>query len=354
MSAVAMTPLERLTTTMGHHEPDRVPFVISVTMQGARELGLSIEDYYAKAENIVEAQFRMFAKYRHDALNPTFYGALEMEAWGSATIFRDDGPPNAGPPLVAKLDDITKLVPPKVEESPRLQEALKAIRLMKARAGAAIPLLGVVLSPFSAPVMQLGFDRYLELMFERPDLFVRLMAINEEFCVAWANAQLAAGATAIAYADPVSSTTIVTREMYLKTGFLVARRVIARIRGGVATHFASGNCLPILGDVAQTGTVAVGVSALEDLAALKAACRGKLTVMGNLNAIMMRHWTPAQAVAEVKAAIAKAGPGGGYVLSDNHGEIPWQVPDEILMVIADAVHTWGRYPLDWVRQAGVA
>jgi uroporphyrinogen decarboxylase len=354
MSAAAMTSLERLMTTMGHQEPDRVPFVISVTMQGARELGLSIKDYYAKAENIVEAQFRMCAKYRHDALNPTFYGALEMEAWGSETIFRDDGPPNAGPPLVTRLDDIARLVPPKIEESPRLLEALKAIRLMKARAGDALPVLGAVISPFSAPIMQLGFDNYLELLFTRTDLFERLMKINEEFCVAWANAQLAAGATAIAYVDPASSTTIITREMYLKTGFVVAKRVIARIQGGVATHFASGNCLPILGDVAQTGTVAVGVSALEDLATIKAACRGKLTVMGNLNAIAMRHWTPAQAVAEVKAAIAKAGPGGGYVLSDNHGEIPWQVPDEILLVIADAVHTWGRYPLDWVRQEGAA
>ena len=354
MSVSAMTSLERLQTTMGHHEPDRVPFVISVTMQGARELGLSIQEYYSKAENIVEAQLRMFTKYRHDALNPTFYGALEMEAWGSPTVFRADGPPNAGPPLVTKLDDITKLVPPQIGESPRLLEALKAIRLMKSKAGDTIPLLGVVISPFSAPVMQLGFDLYLQLLFERLDLFARLMAVNEEFCVAWANAQLAAGATAIAYADPVSSTTIITREMYLKTGFAVAKRTIARIQGGVATHFASGNCLPILGDVAQTGTVAVGVSALEDLAAIKAACRGKLTVMGNLNAIAMRHWTPTQAVAEVKTAIAKAGPGGGYVLSDNHGEIPWQVPDEILLVIADAVHTWGRYPLDWVRQEGTA
>ncbi|MCX7007584.1 MAG: uroporphyrinogen decarboxylase family protein [Kiritimatiellaeota bacterium] len=349
-----MNAMERVMMAMGHKEPDRVPFVISVTMQGARELGLSIKDYYAKAENIVEAQLRMFKKYRHDALNPTFYGALEMEAWGSPTIFRAAGPPNAGPPLVTKLDDITKLTPPKIEDAPRLQEALKAIRLMKSKVGGTVPLLGVVISPFSAPVMQLGFDRYLELLFGRPDLFARLMAINEEFCVAWANAQLAAGASAIAYADPVSSTTIVTREMYLKTGWQVAKRVIARIKGGVATHFASGTCLPILADIAQTGTVAVGVSALEDLGAIKAACRGKLAVMGNLNAISMRHWTPAQAVAEVKAAIAKAGPGGGYVLSDNHGEIPWQVPDEILLVIADAVHTWGRYPLDWVAQERAA
>ena len=52
--------------------------------------------------------------------------------------------------------------------------------------------------------MQLGFDNYLDVMLERPELFKRLMEVNEEFEVAWANAQLQAGATAIVYFDPVA------------------------------------------------------------------------------------------------------------------------------------------------------
>ena len=56
-----------------------------------------------------------------------------------------------------------------------------------------------------------------------------------------------------------------------------------------------------------------------------------------------------QAEAAVKRAIAQAGPGGGFILSDNHGEIPWQVADETLLAIGEAVARWGRYPLDWVR-----
>ena len=63
----------------------------------------------------------------------------------------------------------------------------------------------------------------------------------------------------------------------------------------------------------------------------------------------MRRWTPQQAEAAVKRAIAKAGRGGGLILSDNHGEIPWQVPDEVLLAIRDAVDQWGQYPLDWVE-----
>ena len=154
------------------------------------------------------------------------------------------------------------------------------------------------------------------------------------------------GLTAICYFDPVSSTTVIPSEKYLSTGFAVAKRTIKRIRGPVATHMASGRSLPIIDDVARTGTAMIGVSAFEDLSAIKRACAGKITVFGNLNGIEMRTWTPARAEAIVKRAIADAGPGGGYILSDNHGEIPYQVPDEVLLAIADAVRTWGAYPLE--------
>jgi len=129
----------------------------------------------------------------------------------------------------------------------------------------------------------------------------------------------------------------------------VAQRTLARIQGPTATHFASGRCLPMVRDVAQTGTAIVGVSAEEDLAELKTACRGSLALLGNLNGIAMRHWTAAQAQAAVKEAIARAGRGGGFILSDNHGEIPWQVPEEVLFAISEAVRTWGRYPLEWIE-----
>jgi uroporphyrinogen decarboxylase len=344
-----MTSLQRVLTTLGQKEPDRVPFFLLVTMHGAKELGMSIKEYFSRAENVVEGQLRMRAKYRHDCLYSIFYAPVEVEAWGGEVIFYDDGPANSGEPFIRRPEEIKHLEPPRVKETPCLVRTLRATEMLKASVGDDAPIIGVVMSPFSLPVMQMGFDKYIELMYEQPDLFEHLMRVNQEFCVAWANAQLEAGATAIGYFDPVSSTTITPREMYLKTGFQVAKRTLARIKGPTATHMASGRCLPIIDDVAQTGTAIIGTSVLEDLAEVKAACQGKLTVLGNLNGIEMRRWTPEQAEAVVKAAIAKAGPGGGYILSDNHGEIPWQVPDEVLMALSEAVHQWGRYPLDWVE-----
>ena len=343
-----MTSLQRVLTSLAHKEPDRVPLFLLLTMHGAKELGLSIKEYFTRPENVVEGQLRMLKKYHHDCIYNFFYAPVEVEAWGGEVIYYEDGPPNSGTPIIQRLDDISRLKPPKVDETPCLIKVLKAHEMTKARVGTDVPIIGVVMSPFSLPVMQMGFDKYIELMYEHPVLFDQLTKVNEEFCVEWANAQLRAGATAICYFDPVSSANIVHRKLYLKTGFEIARRTIARIKGPTATHMASGRCLPIIDDLAKTGTTIIGVSVLEDLGALKEACRGRLTVMGNLNGIEMRRWTPEHAEVMVKRALAKAGTGGGFILSDNHGEIPWQVPEEVLMAISEAVHKWGKYPLEWI------
>ena len=344
-----MTSMQRVLTAMAQQEPDRVPLFLLTTMHGAKELGLSIRDYFSSAEHVVEGQMRLLEKFRSDCLYPFYYASIELEAFGGETIFIDDGPPNAAAPIIRRSEEIDHLEAPMVEEAAGLVRVLETIRQLKARVGDTVPIIGVAISPFSLPIMQLGFEHYIQLIYEQPERFTRLMAVNQAFCVDWANAQLAAGATAITYFDPVSSTTTIPRDLYLKTGYSVAMETLRLINGPKATHLASGRGLELVDDIVATGAAAVGVSALEDLAEWKAAAGGRLTLLGNLNGVEMRRWTAAQAESEVKQAIAKAGRGGGFVLADNHGEIPWQVPDEVLLAIRDAVDRWGRYPLDWIE-----
>ena len=67
MSA-SMTSMDRVMTALSHEEPDRVPVFLMLTMHGARELGVSIREYFARAEHVVEGQLRMHRKYGHDCL----------------------------------------------------------------------------------------------------------------------------------------------------------------------------------------------------------------------------------------------------------------------------------------------
>ena len=341
-----MTSIDRVFTSLGHGEPDRIPVMLFVTMHGARELGLSIQEYFSKADHVVEGQLRMREKYGHDCLLPFFYGAVEYEAFGGQAIFSDDGPPNSGAPVIRSREDIFALEVPDIRRDPRLQEGLEAVRRLAEAAKGEVPVLGTAISPFSIPVMLMGFERYLDLLHDDPEAFDRLMKVTGQFCVDWANAQLAVGATAVGCADPLSAVNITEHELYMRTGFPVIVDTIERIAGPVALSLASGRALGRIDTYARSGAAALAVSNQEDLAELKRQSAGRLPLLGNLNGIAMTRWTPADAEREVRACIEAAAPGGGFVLADTHGEIPFQVSEEVLMAIMETARTWGRYPIE--------
>ena len=59
MNTTPMNSMQRVLTALGQQEPDRVPLVLLTTMHGAKELGLSIEEYFSRAENVIEGQMRL-------------------------------------------------------------------------------------------------------------------------------------------------------------------------------------------------------------------------------------------------------------------------------------------------------
>lgn len=340
-----MNSMERVMTAISHKEPDRVPVFHLLSHYGAKELGLSIEEYFSKPDHVVEAQLKMRKKYSNDCLYTFFYAAIEIEAFGGEVIFTEDGPPNSGEPFIKSIEQIKNIKPPEINDSKPLQRVVEVTRTLKKFIGEEVPIIGVVMSPFSLPVMQMGFEKYLELIYFRKDEFNQLMKINEEFCVSWANAQLEAGATAICYFDPLASPAIIERPKYLETGHKIAKKTLSQIKGATATHLASGIAFPVVDDVAATGSAVLGFSGEDNIEAIKKRAADKICLLGNLNGIDMTNWDKEKTRKEVKDLIQKAARGGGFILSDNHGEIPWQVSEDILLEIAETVKKFGIYPI---------
>lgn len=340
-----MTSMERVLKTLGHKEPDRVPLMLLLSIYGARESGITPKKYFTGHKDVVKTQIHMQKKYSNDCFYTFYYAPVEIEAFGGNVVYVDDGPPNSGEPFIQNIDDIWKLQPPSIESSPSLLKVLRATEELKQHACNEIPIIGVVMSPYSLPVMQMGFEKYLELLYYRPKEFNRLMEINIEFCTHWANSQLKSGATAICYFDPLASPTVIERSKYLETGFKVASQTISAINGPTATHLASGTGLDIMDDLIKTGTEMAAISVKDDLGELKKKTKSKITLIGNLNGIDMEYWSKEETFEIVRKTIITGGKGGGFILSDNHGEIPFHVKEETLLAIGEAVARYGSYPL---------
>lgn len=340
----AMTPMQRVGAVLAGRLPDRVPVFLPLTMHGAAEVGLPLGQYYASARAFAAGQAKLRARFGDDMAYSFFYAGIEFQAFGGEVEFYDDGPPNTIGPLLP-ITAVSGLHPPVVRESLPLTRVLDATEMLAARLGGRVPILGVVMAPYTLPVLQLGFGEYLQALRADPDAVARLLAVNEHFTVEWANAQLAAGATALAYFDPMASSEVVSHDLFARIGLPSMRRTMAQIHGPCITLMASAQSRAVLPDLFSTPAVAVNVGAEDDLATFKAAVSGRVAIIGNLNGLMMRRWSAEQAHAAVAAAIAAAGPGGGYILSDCHGEIPTQVPEDVLLALVDAVAEYGRYPM---------
>lgn len=340
-----MNSSERVMAALTHQEGDRVPLFLMFSHYGAKECKMSIPEYFSRPAYVVEAQIRMRNKYRTDSVSAFQYASCETEAFGGTTVFCEECPPNAGPPVIRSPDEIADMQIPIIDECEKLQQILTVISTLKLEVGNEVPIIGVAISPFSLPVMQMGFENYLELIYFHPKEFQNLMRVNEEFCIRWANSQLNAGATAICYFNPLSSPTIIEKSKYLTTGYIVDKRTLPGIKGPIAFHLASGISFPVIEEIIAAGSAAVGISSADDLVQIKNAARNKICLIGNMNAVEMVHWNDETLLSEVKNIIGKAGKGGGLILSDNHGDIPWQVPEDVLRKIGDAVQECGQYPL---------
>ena len=163
--------MQRVLTTLKHKEPDRVPFFLLTALQGARELDLSIEEYFSRSDYVVEGQMRLHKKYRSDCITCSFYAAIEIEAWGGEVIYQPDCPPNSGPAIIQSPEDIDYLQVPRVDDCPGLLRVLDTIQQLRAKMGNTVPIVGSAISPFSLPVMQMGFERYIELIYDTPSMF---------------------------------------------------------------------------------------------------------------------------------------------------------------------------------------
>ena len=338
-----MKSIERVLTTLSHKEADRVPLFLLLSMQGAEYHNMSLKEYYNNPKAIAEAQLYFHEKYDNDVLYSFHYASIEVQAFGGDVIFREGRPVNAGTPFIKTFEDIDSLEVPNVEKNEHLVRVYETIRHLNEAKGGEVLIVGVVMSPYSLPVMQMSMEGYMKLRFEDPLRFQKLMKINTEFCIRYANEMIKNGANAIVYFDPIASPTISTKEEFLSDALPLMEQCVQKINGPIAVHYASGIVLPIIDEVIKSGVVAVGTSSQEDHSLLKAKCKGKITIVGNLNGIEMNRWTRFDVEENVRKIINTCKASGGFILSDNHGEIPIQIDEKIISEISVQVKKHGTY-----------
>jgi uroporphyrinogen decarboxylase len=341
-----MTGMERFGALMSGRTPDRVPIVCNLLDQGAKELGISLREYYSRGELVAEGQLLMREKYGYDTLLGMFYSGLDAEIMGCHNIvYADDGPPNVGHLVIRTPEDINKLhLPDDIHSNPRFRELAACIGHLKRESAGRWPVLGVVTASFSLPAMLMGIGQWLDLFLNGdPLLRERLLALCSQFCSRQIIALREAGADLVVYVNPVASATFITPAKFRELALpWVVKDLEQPGPAGVVFFNGGGRINPMLGDLkANTGIGAYYLNPFDDIAEARRILGPQALLAGAINDIRLIDWSPEEIDCEVERIMRVGKQGGGFIFGTLL--MPFRIPEENIRALIAAAIRHGSY-----------
>lgn len=341
-----ITGMDRLVAAINGRPSDRIPVFCNMSDQGAKELGMSPEEYYSKGESVAEAQLRMREKYGHDNLWSLFYVGKEAELLGCKKIlFAKDGPPNVQDYVIKSYDDVHKLeVPDDITTHPAFEEELKCLRILRKEAGGKYPICAYVTASMTLPALLMGMEKWLELLLIGPAA-VRdeLLTKCSDFFRKEIKACREAGADIFVYANPFGSNDFVTKKIFREVSLPWMEKDLkpGGIQG-VVYYCGMARLTSAIEEVLEkTGIGTYYLSPLDDIAEGKKIIAGRALCAGVINDIKLIDWSRDEIRNEVKRMIGAGMPGGRFFFGT--GVMPCAIPEENIRTMLEAAYEFGGY-----------
>jgi uroporphyrinogen-III decarboxylase len=341
-----MTPLQRLSATIKGEPTDRIPIFCNLLDQGAKQLGMSLREYYSKGAHVAEGQLLLRERYGYDNVWSLFYVGKEAELLGCRKIlFADDGPPNVEDFVIQKPEDIEKLeVPDDVAGHPAFAETAECLRILKAEVGGKVPICAYVTGSMTLPALLMGMDKWMSLLMNGPvDLRDLLLAKCSTFFRREIAAFRAAGADVLLYSNPFGSTYFVGMKRFQEVSLpWMERDLLPEGVDGVVYYCGSAPFNNVLARVIdRLGIQAFYLGPDDDVAEGKRIVAGRGLTCGVINDIKLLSWSPEEIRSEVRRII-EAGKAGGKFL---FGTVlmPYNIAEESIRVMLEAAEEYGRF-----------
>ena len=274
------------------------------------------------------------------------------DAMGLGLSFAAGEGPRFATPIRDEADVATLAAP----DLDKLRYVFDAVRSIRSALNGRVPLIGFSGSPWTLACYMVegaGSDDYRlvkTMLYRRPDLMHRILAINADAVAAYLNAQIEAGAQAVMIFDSWGG--VLADAAFRRFSLAYTERVLRqlkkehegfRIPSIVFTKGGGG----WLEEIAATGCDVVGIDWTVSLANARARVGERVAVQGNLDPMVL-FAGPEQIRAEVAQALESFGPPqqangsmAGHVFNLGHG-ISQHTPPDSVSVLVQAVHEYSR------------
>ena len=243
-----------------------------------------------------------------------------------------------------------------VPDMNKLRYVFDAVTSIRKALNGRVPLIGFSGSPWTLACYMVeggGSDDYRavkSLMYSRPDLMHRILAINADSVATYLNAQIEAGAQAVMIFDSWGG--VLADGKFQDFSLAYTKRVLAQLKrehGGATIPrivFTKGGGL-WLDDMKGLDCEALGLDWTVNLAKARAAVGDTKALQGNIDPNVL--FAPPEAIDREVAAVLEsfgkphqgAGTGPTHIFNLGHG-ISQYTPPESVKVLVDAVHTHSK------------
>lgn len=334
-NSFAMTHRERFLATV-HGEPvDRIPVFPLLMFFAADRAGITYREFASNGIALADAQLQVQQQFGLDAIT-VCSDAFRLSAdLGGEMAFPLDKPPHLTRPLVTTAADIDKLGHPD-PTSGRMGDRVKAVEAMARSVNGNVAVLGWVDLPFAEACALCGVTEFMMLIVDEPDIAHHLLDQLTTRVIAFALAQVQAGADMIGSGDAAAS--LLSPAMYREFALPYEQRVCEAIHQAqclVKLHMC-GNTSNLLEDLATCGADLFNVDHMVSLEEAKQAYTAHgAAYKGNLNPVAdMMQASPEECQQAALRCLAIA-EGSRYMLSGGC-EIPAETPDEVFRAFCEA------------------
>jgi uroporphyrinogen decarboxylase len=256
-----------------------------------------------------------------------------------------------GPRFAQPLRDETQVARLAVPDMARLRYVFDAVASIRKALAGKVPLIGFAGSPWTLACYMVegsGSDDYRlvkSMLYQRPELLHKILAVNAEAVARYLNAQIDAGAQAVMVFDSWGG--VLADGAFQSFSLAYTREVLRQLKreaeGRRVPHivFTKGGG-PWLEEIAASGADVVGVDWTVHLGSARRRVGSGVALQGNLDPAVLFGGDAAirREVAQVLESFGQAssGAGGnGHVFNLGHG-ISQHTPAGAVGVLVDAVH----------------
>ncbi len=329
-----MNGYERYTAMLEGREADFLPRTPILMQYAAEHIDSNYAEFASDYRMLVKANEACAKEFGIDQLSCISDPYRETQGFGSTIEYVKDGPPRSTHPL-KDIMELSALLKPDPLKSERMLDRVNAVKAYKEKFGGAYSILGWIEGPAAEAADLRDVTTFLMDLLDEEDYAAELMDLCLKVGIAFAKAQVDAGADTIGIGDAIASQ--VAPRTYEKLIQPREKQLVQAIQGmgaRVKLHIC-GNITHLLPGIADLGLDVLDVDHLVSMPTVRKAVGDKVALAGNMDPVSMaRNGSPSS----IKAMIAKTYEEVGNPYMVNAGcEIPSGTPVENLKALCEPV-----------------